>query len=770
MSPFLRITYKRTLLLWLWGASVSFSGSYLTVDGTYDFNENTQSEVLIFGGESGSIRFIELDSVGNHVLIWEYTPSKNQFITDVKISDLDRDEIPELLAGVITIADDGKASQPWLLVFPWEGRTFATSPKMLNNMPGTTDRYRPLNLTPTEGLGQIAVSLSSPSRKVVLTTLDISNSEINLINSFSANTSIITNGYGPVYTGVFRVNGRSFLTVLSPEGNIIKTALFSIERDLKEVTSDVLVANGARGLLGPAIQAYDGDRDGNEELLLPFETGDVLALSFDGENLKLEKSKFHEKGLFALPKKSNANQINNRLLSRIEEGLYESSFLTASAEPSLTSLPKDTIMLGDTLDHHILPDSLMEFYGFQWRKPPPSGMHFDPKTLAIKWIPRRSNLGLAEAAYNLEIRTEEKLISTLDHIGDRHQMTSVIKVIPDSMVLFVGDTLFIQKKLSPMVFVTPRYYSVNLFSTKLSDSDRYVFEGEPPYGVNTALFPDSLKGTYTSIKANLNSINIDKTAHFTFKSKEEAPENIATLSLIHDMENNVLYSSIQPPLDSLPQSFHPEDWSSDLFTFPEYFYEGFPMGMDIDTTSTGLKFSLPKYRAHEEGVVGLTSPLGDNHEFQIYYTGGLPYAVRGEVRVKENGFHKTMTKIDFTEFFRPLRIVASFSPEEKDTIVFYPDTTTRDTSFNYSPAIELITKPEIQENEKSGIVEQEEIDISVVPTGADTVKRNIQLDPTPPADLLNSSVIDTLSQKLTISSPTETLEPDTLISTKKDSL
>ena len=57
----------------------------------------------------------------------------------------------------------------------------------------------------------------------------------------------------------------------------------------------------------------------------------------------------------------------------------------------------------------------------------------------------------------------------------------------------------------------------------------------------------------------------------------------------------------------------------------------------------------------------------------ISYFGGKPHAIRGDITVKENGSHKTLTEIDFESSFSPTNINVWLNPESRDTLVFHAD-------------------------------------------------------------------------------------------------
>ena len=204
------------------------------------------------------------------------------------------------------------------------------------------------------------------------------------------------------------------------------------------------------------------------------------------------------------------------------------------------------------------------------------------------------------------------------------------------------------------------------------------------------------------VAANLSWIKHDKSGAFNFKSSAEKPDSIITLSLIHDLSNNVFYASLFPSADSLAQSFDPGGWDKRLSGFSEYFFEGFPVKMALDSI-VGNGVSMLSSQEQMSGSISITSPLyAQNHSMNISYYGGRPHSIRGDISVRENGSHKTLTEIDFESSFLPLSITAALTPVSRDTIVFHadsiPDTLKAGVDFRsfYAPAtmLEKIIAPE----------------------------------------------------------------------------
>ena len=136
-----------------------------------------------------------------------------------------------------------------------------------------------------------------------------------------------------------------------------------------------------------------------------------------------------------------------------------------------------------------------------------------------------------------------------------------------------------------------------------------------------------------------------------------------------------------------------------MYQLPEYFFEGFPETMSLEITSDSSVTLLGNVD-DRSGVLTIGSPLfAKSHDMTIDYFGGRPYAIRGDVNVKKDGSHKTITEIDFETSFRPLSITTILKSANRDTLVFHadsvPDTLKAKTSYRsfYAP-VTIIEKIE----------------------------------------------------------------------------
>ncbi|MFQ6614705.1 MAG: hypothetical protein ACE5D1_07675, partial [Fidelibacterota bacterium] len=127
-------------------------------------------------------------------------------------------------------------------------------------------------------------------------------------------------------------------------------------------------------------------------------------------------------------------------------------------------------------------------------------------------------------------------------------------------------------------------------------------------------------------------------------------------TLIHDLESNLLTLQLSPPMDTVLQSYQPRLVDPDLSAFPNYFFQGFPVGFSIDSLNRALAFPFTDsaQTTPTTSSIALTSPTLPPHTLHLYFDGGDLLAIRGEVKIRNNGMKKTITEIDVTPVFNPL--------------------------------------------------------------------------------------------------------------------
>ena len=654
--------FFRTLII-TFVFSCCFAGAEnLYVFGPFDFNKNGKSEILKLNGLLAPLELVELDDSSRHKTLWSFKPPASVQIVDAKFSDLNQDGVPEL---VIALRDETSSS--WLSVLEWNGAEFTPLGGAVKNGGARDDKVRPSNLAVYSNV--FAAAMSSPARSASIFSLSMDEGVASKLNTQRYTAPLVTNGYGPVYVGLFTISGDSYAGLISPEGDVLKTSIFSLSNPDQVLYSDILVTSGARVVLGPDIQPFDENKDGSQELLVPFATGEVYALGLKDSALSFAESRLSRSGLFGMKSGAGEVEINNVVLSRIESGLYEPPLWIpeTSLNDSLLLLVSDTLTLGDTLDWFLLPDSTSTFFHFNWESTPPSGMRFNPSTYSIMWAPTREHLGAVDVSYALTIREKEKLISGVDSLGDTHHIHPILQSLDSSFVILIGDTI---KPPEPFVLIPDKHHRVYITSVDIDEGDRFTFAGETPFGTTSRNINDVIT---VGVSANLNTIKQNKSSAFNFQSSEAKPDSIITLSLVHDLSSNIFYATLHPSLDSIAQSFDPEGWKSDLYPYPEYFFEGFSDKMALDSISGG-GLSLLSSEGDMSGSIYISSPLrSQDHGMTISYFGGRPHAIRGDVSVKADGSHKTLTEIDFSASLVPLNISTVLTPVSRDTFIFHAD-------------------------------------------------------------------------------------------------
>ena len=114
---------------------------------------------------------------------------------------------------------------------------------------------------------------------------------------------------------MFKREGGGYAALISPEGNLLKASVFSLSNINQEINSEILPLNGARVILGPDIQPYDENNDGNQELLIPFATDEVYALALTDSGIIFTESKLSQSGLFGMKSAAGEDEINSAILN-----------------------------------------------------------------------------------------------------------------------------------------------------------------------------------------------------------------------------------------------------------------------------------------------------------------------------------------------------------------------------------------------------------------------------------------------------------------------
>ena len=269
--------YKRLIALCVGICTFIFADN-LHIIGTFDFNNNGKNEFLKINGLNAPLELIEVNGSEGHQTIWSYSPEGDGEIVDAKFADLNKDKVLELI-----VIQKNSGTDNWIQIFEWNGVDFTLNGNPFSNGDGDNDKVRPSNLSYNNGV--FSAAISSPTRSTKSFGAMIEDGEYTVTNSEILSDPIVTNGYGPVFTGIFENDQGPLIALLSPESNVLKVGVFSL--DTGSSLSDVFSLNGARVVLGPDLQTFDENKDGYSELIVPFATGEVFTLSAFGDSLVL---------------------------------------------------------------------------------------------------------------------------------------------------------------------------------------------------------------------------------------------------------------------------------------------------------------------------------------------------------------------------------------------------------------------------------------------------------------------------------------------------
>ena len=645
------------------------------IEGGLDQDGDGKQEFLIWSPMPGdsTLSYAEMGETSLETLwSWSYAPENSSRITDVKLSDINGDGFQDIVAVSRSIYGEKDKKEPWLFIFISDGNTFSLEPATVSESLNGTGRTRStlLDLLSENGQTFAVMGEGTPDRQAVTFSVHTNGVEGAVDNVQHYRSGLISSGYGQVFAQGLQVEDQHFILLFSLESNLLKTAVFLLGNP-EVIFEDVLVLSNAKQVIGPGV-THAVDEMGNESLLIPFKTGEVYSLSWDGNEFELRLNEtfnpFHWPGS---PSSLFSILSNYQRPQQDEEPEIEPEM----TPPSFEIQYSDTVKIGSTFTTSIAPDSGKSFYSFTWLSTPPAGATLDLPAQTISWSPDRQDIGSHLFAYRQEFRLGETVTQFEDENGTRHQVVPELEEVETVFALLVEDTISVTMDYpDSAVFEMepPRMFSLIVTVPSALESDRFRFEGISPFGImvheSKEIPGTGMKLVGHDIIADLNRIETDTEVHFRYYASDTTQDSGSTLTIIHDLESNIMYMSAAPELDTVQQSFHPEAWDEALYNYPEYFFEGFPASMKMDSSRQSLVFSF------EEDVqtnilnssVMMMSPMDPTHWLSLYMDEGALAEIRGEVKVKENQSKKIIIHIDFSGDFFPqmLRTRMSHDSEE----------------------------------------------------------------------------------------------------------
>lgn len=684
------------------------------VHGSYDLDKDGHEETLILNTRTSSAVWVEIAKSSAIDTLWSFSLPQEQIFNDAEIVDIDGDGYYEIVA-VVDLFPSIK-NQAWLYVFPGNVDGFANDPLVLSSESLGFNIVRPSNLSLVPGGSpQLSVAFGATLRQSMVFDIDISDNDISLMNVQMLIAPIISNGYGLVYTGGFTSNGRQYIAVLSPERNQLKTAIFDVGQNFRLIQSSLIQLGHVQHLLGADIQDFQSKRSNKNGLLVPFGSNDVFLLEVDSEETKLFNTSLSGKSAFPILDKKGQPNIRDILSKRLVAEVYTAQPILSHNFPSsriekeqLSPPPPPLIDEAATLkpiaiyndqDLTSLPDGQNEVYGVINEKVD-TQVKYDSLAPTLgdflasvkKEEPEESSDINRVAVPNMNKEMESVTwadeagftqVNLGEYISKETENDSVQSSIPEKDKGLSTFTKTVQEALiSTIVDVdtTLDMQSENeidlyyvLAMTPASDTkDRYVFDGEAPFGVAVNQVPPMGKATHFQhgVSANLANLKRGESYDFAYSLRDARLDSITTLTMVHDMQTNVVFMSISPTQDSLSQSYQPEAFDPKLFEFPNYFFEGFPTSLDMDFTDKLIRFSFDGLEdSTYQGIyLSSTTPSTPSQSLAVFMDDGILQAVKGEVRVRANGSKKVTTEFDLVGTVEPAvmfsRLIQELFPDE----------------------------------------------------------------------------------------------------------
>jgi hypothetical protein len=684
------------------------------VHGSYDLDKDGHEETLILNARVSSAIWVEIAKSSAIDTLWSFTLPQGQIFNDAEIVDINGDGYYDMVA-VVNLFPSIK-NQAWLYVFPGNVDGFVQDPLVLSSESLGFNIVRPSNLSLVPGGSpQLSVAFGATLRQSMVFDIDISDNDISLMNIQMLIAPIISNGYGLVYTGGFTSNGRQYIATLSPERNQLKTAIFDVVQNFKLIQSSLIQLGHVQHLLGADIQEFRSKRSNKNGLLVPFGSNDVFLLEVDSEETKLFNTSLSGKSVFPILDKNGQPNIGDILSKRRDAEVYTAQPVLSHNLPSsriekdqlpppppplideaatlkpiamyndqdLTSLPDDQSevygTINDKVDNQVKYDSLAPTLGdflASVKTDKPKGSS-DIKRVAVpKMNKEMESVTWADEAGFTQVNLGE-------YISKETENDSVQSPIPEKDKGLSTFTKTVQEALIPTIVnvdTTLDMQSENeidlyyvLAMTPASDTkDRYIFDGEAPFGVAVNQVPPMGKATHFQhgVSANLANLKRGESYDFAYSLRDARLDSITTLTMVHDMQTNVVFMSISPTQDSLSQSYQPEAFDPKLFEFPNYFFEGFPTSLDMDFTDKLIRFSFDGLEdSTYQGIyLSSTTPSTPSQSLAVFMDDGILQAVRGEVIVRANGSKKVTTEFDLVGTVEPAvmfsRLIQELFPDE----------------------------------------------------------------------------------------------------------
>lgn len=654
-----------------------FGGQLNRTSGLYDLDDDGRKEVLIINGSDRKALLVELKNETFSDTLWSYTLPKGTYFTDVLVIDIDSNGQPDLVAtSKLSIENEDTG---WLYVFKGTNNGFSKVPLVASKSGLNIKNIRPLNLSKVKGMpNHISVSFGTPVRKTLILKPDILNDRLIIDNVRTLSDPLIQNGFGHMYSGGFSSEGISYIAQFSAELNALKVAVFSVKNNFKHVTTEIVRIGKSRGIIGAEVQAFDNLKKEVDGLLIPFRTGEVKILNISNDKITLADSKFSHEDLFLEMKEPSKSNVLDLVDSRIESGFYNR--VLTKADYIIEYENKNPSYRPKKIDGPTLVDYLNKA-GIVKKSNPSDKIEIPQQSddMSSKVWAARASVKIEQvdstlftgkdSVFNNPIPDEDNEVAFHKTIFGPSDSVSVAATWEDTLRnTLVPEPIDLSSRNESGDRSIDLYYVMVMTPFK-GAKDRYVFDGEAPFGINVNQIPPMGEPTHFqhSVSANIKYLRRGNDYDFAYTLKEKVSDSVTTLTMVHDMQTNIIFMSISPGVDSISQSYQPEAFDPQLFEFPDYFFEGFPTSLGMDFKDKLIKFSFDDSgdSVNYQGLyLSSTTPSTPSQSLAVFLNEGTLQAIRGEVKVRENGSKKITTEFDISGYLEPSAMFSRLIQEE----------------------------------------------------------------------------------------------------------
>tara|TARA_B100000886_G_scaffold329033_1_gene278006 strand:- start:5535 stop:7985 length:2451 start_codon:yes stop_codon:yes gene_type:complete len=674
------------------------------VDGPYDINKNGKTESFVLNDPDFSIKWIEFEGVSKKNHLWRYNNNDLEKYVDIEIFDLNSDGYDDL----ITLVDLSLSvsEKSWLQVFLGEDNGFKKEPLKLKNFRRDQNFFRPSNFTLLqENPVRLAVALGATVREAMLFELKIEDGILLLSNLEFLQEPNTNNGPGSFHVGNFINNNISYISLISFQKDELRVSTFDIEGKNNFINSSIYAVKDLKRINGSGIKQSSTKSLKKQGVIIPLVSNEAFFLTIINKNPVLFKTKQLKENYYSEIEDSEnisipvilKSRVNFDLLddvsmiphstyNRFEKGvllppLYSAeknlkkNKLNKLTEKNATTLPSQykeksytslTPTLGDFLktvkDNKPAAETSSEEISI------PS---FDNELESMSWADEAGFTKIDLEKYT--IKEEERFDSKKPEIPNIDIKMDLKDISNESWTKNLNNGL---KKTDIDTDNKINLYYVLAITPAASQRDRFIFDGEIPFGVSVNQVPPTGKPTHFKhgISADLRTLSDGNEYDFAYSLRNARDDSITTLKMVHDMQTNLVYMKRSVLLngvitdypDSNSKSYQPEAFDPKLFEFPNYFFEGFPNSLDMDFADKLIRFSFndEKDSLYNGIYLSTTTPSIPSQSLAVFMEEGKLQAIRGEVEVYPNGNKRITTEYDLVGIVSPKVLFSHLIEEE----------------------------------------------------------------------------------------------------------